>query len=415
MRRLLWWLTVACACCALMGCARGGEGITAAQVLLDVYVQFAGPVDDSAHYYVAFNRDSGFGTRYPVPIANGPYWGNGWGTGSISHYVYYHLGQYNVYQANLTGVLRQTGGGVNGVSGSPAGADAGRYTLRVGTITHGEATVSGGGMVTSAANASGQNAGDIALQTDAAGQTVAGSVSFTPAADGGRPANQAELAQIAGLSAGGVALTAEALSAFGLTLTLGAAGAGTQTISIAPSVAAVAVSFVPFAGGAATNSAATLTANSSVPTATPPIAGATITTGELSAGEARCDVEISSTPVLLGRPYAYTLPSGSSALRFTLDIADLGDALTDLSFNVISTTELIFDPNVTDPDQHCYDGLGPLGDNAVAFSALEYRSHSNRDAFIPEGSNDTTLRGTVSEARKSAVDIIDWTVTLRRL
>jgi len=403
--------------CSLLGCARGGEEaiVGAAQQLLDIFVQFAGPVDDQAYYYVCFTKNSGYGTRYPVPIANGPYWGNGWGTGSISHYVFYHLGQYQVYQANLTTVMRQTGGGVASVGGVPNGTDAGRYTLRVGAPTLGAATVTGTGMITSVANNSDQNAGELSVTTDAGGLVTAGGVAFTPAADGGRPPTAAEQAQIDALNAGGVALAADSLSALGLTLTLGAAAAGTQTVTVAPSVADVTVAFVPFGGGVATNTAATLTANSKTATATPPMPGVVITTGDLGEGEAKIDAEISSTPTSIGRPFAYTLPSGSSALRFTLDMEDFGTDLTDLALNIITTTELFSDPNITDPDQHCYDGLGPEGDSAVAFSALEYRTHSNSDAFLPESSNDTTLEGPVTQAQAAAVDIINWTATVRQL
>ena len=400
------------------GCARGEENAAGniPDAVLDVYVRFAGPIDDSAYYFVALDVDGDFGDDYPVPIANGPFWGNGWGTGSITHFLEYHLGRYELYRANLAPVLRETAGSITAVAGTPTGGDAGRYEVTIGALTFGSVSVTGAGMVTSANNAGGQNAGTIALSTNAAGETVAGSVSFTPAADGGKTPSVAQQAQIDALNAGGVALQAGSLSAFGITLALGAAVAGTQSLEIAPTLAAVSARFVPASAGVAFTRAATITANSSIPTASPPIPGAIITTGELTTGHlARIDVEISQQPVLIGPPFSYTVPSGGSTLRAQIDLADLGTNLTDISLNVISTTELIFDPNVTDPDLNCFDGLGRLGNDAITFNAREFRVYTNATAFMPEGADDATLRSPATPDRQRAVDITDWQVEVKRL
>ena len=403
---------------ALTGCARGGEetGPIVPQAVLDAWVKFAGPVDDSAYYYIALDQDGDFGVDYPVPIAAGPYWGNGWGTGSITHFLAYRLGMYELCEATLTPVLREAGGGITQLGGVPTGGDAGHYTLTVGAISFGAVTVSGSGMVTSATNSSGQNAGAIALETDAAGNVMAGSVAFTPAADGGRAANATERAQIAALNAGGVSLTSNALDAFGISLSLSAPAAGAQDLSIAPAEAAVESKFVPAAAGAAKTTAATLRANSATPTATPPIPGGTITTTDLlSGGRAEIDVEISQTPTLIGPPYEFVPPAGGTILHCLIDLGDLAPNLNYISINVITTSELIFDPTLTDPDRHSYDGLGPLGNDAITISTKEFRGYSNSGSLVPERSNDSTLEGPASPQQKDAIDIIDWWFAIKRL
>jgi len=109
------------------------------------------------------------------------------------------------------------------------------------------------------------------------------------------------------------------------------------------------------------------------------------------------------------------LPQGSDTLRFTLDLEQLGLALTDLSINFISTTELIFDPTVVNPDDHVYDGLGLLGNNYFTIQTNQYQTLRNQDQWPVEGPNDPTLVGPASDTDKQSVDIVDWRVTLRRL
>ena len=303
------------------GCARGGEGIEIPESVMDITVDFAGPVDDTAWYYIAFNKNSAFTPRIPQPIVSGPIWGNGWGSGSITHFVQYHLGRYELYAANLSAALRQSGGGVTAVGGTPTGNEAGRYTLTVGTV----------------------------------------------------------------------------------------AGDGTS--------APVTGTFVPIGSAPARNVIGTLLADSNnAGNATSPIPGATITCGSLSAGGVfKVDVEISQTPTFIDTPFSYELPNGTSTLSFSLDLADFGSDLSSLAMNIIVKPELSFDPTLTDPDLHCYDALGPLGNDAISFTTSEYRTYENSSAFIPEEANDTTLASTVSATRRKAVDITNWQVTLRRL
>ncbi len=220
------------------GCARMGEGGTPPipEAVLDIYVRMAGPVRDNFYYYVAFDTDNDMGADFPVPVAAGPYWGNGWGTGSITYFLEYHNGQYNLFSANLNVTLREATGGFRSAGGTVQGHDTGVLRLTVANVQLGQATVTGGGAIIAVTNDASQNAGTITLETDAAGKTVAGSVHFTPAADGSRPLTAAEQAQLDALNAGGVQLAADSLDELGITLTISPTGpwAGVQTITIQP-------------------------------------------------------------------------------------------------------------------------------------------------------------------------------------
>lgn len=407
---------------ALVGCAWGGdpEAPTPPEAVLDIWVEFAGPVDDMAYYYVAFNAAPGWTSEYPVPVASGPYWGNGWGTGAMTHFLEYRLGRYDLYEAQYIPVLREAGGGITAVGGAPTAKRAGQFTLTVRAadqFAHGAVTVSGEGMIESVRNVSGQNAGTLTINTDEAGDVVAGSVAFTPAANGGRPLNSAEQARLAALNVGGAPLLPDSLAVLGFELTLAAPRAGSQSLVSAVTWAWVDVRFVPIVGAARSYSAALL-ANSSNPSTVPPIPGAVITTGDLvPGGKAEIDVEVSQSATPLGPPFESTAPSGGRYLRAAIDLRDFGTNVASISFNIISTTELIFDPSVTDPDLNTYDGLGPFGNDAVTISATEFRSYSN--AYVStdrrEGPEDVTLRGRASPERRASVDITNWWASIRRL
>jgi hypothetical protein len=99
----------------------------------------------------------------------------------------------------------------------------------------------------------------------------------------------------------------------------------------------------------------------------------------------------------------------------TIDQAMLGAGATNLSVNIITTTQVIFDPRITDPAQHCYDGLGADGNQYVNFPAQQTRTMSNGQLFTPEGADDPTLGRAVPAADRASVDIIDWTITIQRL
>ncbi|NCO34855.1 MAG: hypothetical protein AUJ92_14735 [Armatimonadetes bacterium CG2_30_59_28] len=82
----------------MSGCARGpGGGVippTAVNRLI-VRATFDAPVDDRLYYFVALDDDD-TSADGPLPLRRpAP---NGWGTGSFTTFVQYHLGQYQVFQ-----------------------------------------------------------------------------------------------------------------------------------------------------------------------------------------------------------------------------------------------------------------------------------------------------------------------------
>jgi len=404
------------------GCARTGSlAPVGPSVVVDFYARYAGPINDGFHYFIPIDADGDYGADGPVPVAAGPYWQNGWGTGSFTHYIEYSQGQYTVYQTVRQPLLQVAGGGLTAVSGTVSGSVPGTSTLTVQTLSFGVVAVSGTGMIGSAANASFQSAGTIALQTDAAGQTVAGSVVYTPASAGGRALTAAEQASIDTLNGGGVALQADSLAALGLSLTLGAPQASTQTLTIAPTTATVRNLFTPGPGivGGGSDTSGTLIANAVNDAANTVLTGASLTVADFVAGgSATVSLTFSPNAIPLGRPFAYTLPTiGTGAtLQATIDLAMLGDSIPNLSVNFISVTELIFDPNITDPAMHCYDGLGRLGNRYQTFPTNQFQTITNASSsFEQEGANDPTLQGTVSQLQKNQVDLVDWSITIRNL
>jgi hypothetical protein len=401
----------------LAGCARGGgAGPGVPAILLDFVVDFGARVDDSSFYFIALDADGDFGADGPLPVAAGPFWGNGWGTGSITHFVSYTQGRYDVYRVNRQLEILARGGGIVGATGSPDETDTGEYELRVGALARGAVTIGGTGPVTGVTNDSDQNAGQFSLETDGQGRTVAGTVGFAPAADGGRALTATEQAALDTLDAGGVTVAADSLAAFGLTLQMGSPAAGVQTLQVAPTVAEVDVAFRPTSSGGTRNSTGTLTANSDSPTATPPIPGAVLTAETLvTGGVTRLRSETSPTATLIGPPYDSQPPGGGSELNVTLDLATLGANLDNLSVNIISSTELIFDPTITDPGQHVYDGLGVQGNDYVTFTVRQSRVIANGDQFTPEACGDPTLLGPATDDERDAVDILDWRITVQKL
>lgn len=306
------------------GCANTGSlgGTVIPTSILRVTFRMAGPIDENAYYFVAFNA-SGDLNAFPVPVAAGPYWGNGWGTGAITHYVQYHLGQYNLFQTQLNAFLSARSGGILSIAGNVLGHEAGTYTLTVTAVDPGP-----------------------------------------------------------------------------------------------PTTAQVSVSFKSSSTGQTTTTTGTLLANSSTPTDTPPVPGLLITCGDLAVGDtATILVQFAPNGILLTPAlFDFTLPAGGNQLSFSFDLSALGTNLTNLSFNFITTTQLIFDPTVTDPRQHTYDGLGPLGNDAVRrFDPRQFLTLSNADSFTPEGPGDSTLQGPDSPTQRNAVDLVDWSVSVRRL
>jgi len=404
---------------AVGGCARGGEEAPVVpEVVIDFLVTFGGPVRDAFYYYIALDADNDFGEDGPLAVAAGPNWGNGWGTGSFTHYIEYHQGRYELFRAQLEPELVSGGGGIIGVAGTPDSTDAGVHGITIDALNLGGATVSGAGAIASVANDGLQAAGTLALEANGAGETVAGSVTWTPAADGGRALSAAEQAQVDALNAGGVALAADSLDALGLTLTLAAGPdlSGAQSIEVAPTTADVTDRFTPEGIGAVRTAQAELPANNNAALAAGPIPGMTIRTRDLAVGgTARIRLLADAVGQSLGFPYESTLPQGGRSLRVTLDLAQLGLAVDDISINFISTTELIFDPTVVNPDQNTYDGLGRLGNDYFPVVTDQFQTVRNGDFLGREEADDETLEGPWSDEDQASVDIVDWSVSVRRL
>jgi hypothetical protein len=81
----------------VLGCARTPEGARrqpSRQLVLELTV--AGRIQPSFQYYLALDLDQDTNTG-PLPVL-GPPWGNGWGTGSITHFVVVRGGQAQVFR-----------------------------------------------------------------------------------------------------------------------------------------------------------------------------------------------------------------------------------------------------------------------------------------------------------------------------
>ncbi len=403
----------------LPGCARGGEEQPIVpEWVLEFVVTFAGPIQDAFYYYIALDADNDFGADGPLPVAAGPNWGNGWGTGSLTHYIEYHQGRYELFRATLQPSLEQASGGVTGVAGTPESTDAGAHSITIDALSPGATTLTGDGAIATVTNNGFQAAGTLALSTNAAGQVVADSVTWTPAATGGRALTATEQAAVDALNAGGVALAADSLDALGLALTIAAGPdlSGTQSIDVAQATATVTDRFVPEGLGPTVTAQSVLPANNNAVLADGPIPGMTIVTGDLIAGQtAKILLEPNPIGQSLGFPYDSTLPQGGSTLRATVDLSRLGANIDDISVNFIATTELIFDPTVVNPDEHTYDALGRLGNDYITLVTDEDQMVQDGDLLADEEAGDPTLQGPASEQDKASVDIIDWSVRVRRL
>jgi hypothetical protein len=394
------------------GCARGTATGTTPTSLMDVSVTFVGPVNESFYYYIPLDADSDINDG-PIPVAAGPYWGNGWGTGSMTHYVQYRLNTYRLYRVVLTPDLREPGGGITAVAGNPVVTKTGGVTVAVGALAFGAVTVSGSGMITGGANSSDQNAGTLTVATDAGGNIVGAPV-FTPAVPGGRALTPSEQSQVNALA--GQPLTSGSFSFLGFSLTVGAAAAGSQTLTVAVTTAAASAHFVGDSPPQTTSdTVGILTANSAGDAGNTLVPGLLFTTGDLvTGGQATLGLITARDGIDLGTPYDYTPARGGNTLRFTLDIAALAPRSTFFSINFISLTQLLFDPQAL-PELHVYDANGPRGNDYVTIRLNQFATYKNGDGLITEGANDATLQGRATDAEKASVDLIDWSVTVRRL
>jgi hypothetical protein len=153
------------------------------------------------------------------------------------------------------------------------------------------------------------------------------------------------------------------------------------------------------------------------------VPGLTLTTGTLAMGDtATIAVELSPNALLLTPAYfQYTLPGvGGTTLSATFDLGSItptGTTLTNLSFNFITTNILFFDSSITKPNGWAYDGLGPIGNDAIIRNdPRQFSTWNNASSLIPEGPGD--LQGTPSTlapAQRNAIDIVNWTFDVRRL
>jgi flagellar hook-associated protein 3 len=191
----------------------------------------------------------------------------------------------NTREDNLTEIgltMRVQGGGITGAYGAPTNSQSGTYRLTsVGPLTYGALTTQTTGAVTAtvAAAHTMQAGATFTMELDAAGNTVANTVRYLPATNGGTSPNAEQLAQLAALNAGGVAPD---LSTFGLTVTPGA-GAGTLSITVQPATIQVQSEFTPIDGSQSVVTMDTLTAYS-LNELTTSIPGAKLITGELHIG-----------------------------------------------------------------------------------------------------------------------------------
>lgn len=395
----------------LVGCARFPSNpiSNAPPRQLIVTVRFAAPINDAYYYFVAFdtNQDPSDG---PVPVVQGPYWGNGWGTGPIAQFVEYHNGQFGVFVPFVLTTLTSTQGSITGLQGTPAQPLAGTHTLTIEEVALGAAALSGTGNILGVSNVSAQNAGVLTIGTDEAGKTLPDAVTFAPDPVGGRPLTSAERAALDALNAGGVALTSDSLAPLGLNVAVRTSGfvAGTQTISVARTEATVSDRFVPAGGFAESQSSGRLVANATndlTVSPIPPIPGIALVCGQLVAGQTAVLVaQMAPTATYLGPPYIQQPVTGDT-ISFTLDLDALGTQLQTLDVNFIATDKLIIDPNST--EQKVYDALGPPGSSDFVSISTRYSfAYTNSLSSVPEQQGDCEI---------GALDIVDWTLEIRLL
>lgn len=361
-------------------------------------------LDDTAlpGYYYFFAIDAGGSTADgPIPVARGPYWGNGWGTGPITSFVECHLGRFEVDQPMVVLTLTSTDGSVTAISGLPTQPQAGRHDLTVGAVALGTAGVAGTGVVTSASNLSSQNAGAFTITTDNNG-VVTAPITFTPAAVGGRPLTDAEAQALAGLL--GQTLGAGSLAPLEIQLQVTIPGTGgTQTLTVNPTTALLQDVFTPDAAlFSQTISTATVTANTVNSGANTPYQGVAIRTARLVEGQkATVVAQMQPTAQFIGPPFSYQDPTGRE-LHFVLDLDQVAPGKNQLEFNIITTDQLIFDPNYS--GAKIYDGLGRDGNDFVSIRTDGNFVYSNSELIAPEERGDCSIAG---------LDIVDWQVETR--
>jgi hypothetical protein len=122
---------------ALAGCARFPEvPVQPSGRQLVITMTVAGRINPSYFYFVAFNTGPDT-TRGPLPVV-GPPWGNGWGTGTITHFVRYAEGGYRVFRivpgTNNLGIIDTGSPPITYVEPGPGGNSL-RFTIDLSQIT----------------------------------------------------------------------------------------------------------------------------------------------------------------------------------------------------------------------------------------------------------------------------------------
>ncbi len=412
MRRAL--LISAAAAALAAGCIRyppEERPVDVPERMLDVTVVFYDAVRDDYYYFFAIDTDEDE-TNGPLPVVQGPYWGNGWGTGSMSYYVSYHNRQYEVNRVRLVANLINPSGGIARISGTPTTRDTGEHRISIDSVTLGQARVEGSGMIIGVTNESSQNAGTYTISTDSAGNIVAGSVSFTPAEPGGRPLTLQEENALAQINSGGP-LAEDTFAALGLRLTLGPPQAGTQQIVVEPTTAQVTDRFQAFFGGNDYVRQGVLRANSEEQGPTPVIPGLRFTTTTLVAGTT-VDIitQYDQTADPLGPPFQSWEPAPAPAvggaplesrtLRFQLDLAQVGDPEEQIQINFIAVLRPETNPEVDTPQ--IYDALGEFGSDYATIRLTTNQTFTNAQRARPEQSGD---------ASPGAIDIVDWRIEVQ--
>lgn len=79
------------------GCARFPEGGSSTAIReMSFNIQYDGPINENDWYFIPI--DTAGGGEGPIPVFPGIAVGEGWVTGSATHYVQYHQRQYTVYR-----------------------------------------------------------------------------------------------------------------------------------------------------------------------------------------------------------------------------------------------------------------------------------------------------------------------------
>ena len=117
------------------GCARTPSGIgTITLREMSFTIDFDGPINDNYYYFVAI--DTSGGDDGPVPIFPGlGTIGQGWVTGSATHFVQYHAGQYTVNRiVSLQPFLSEPIGSPTRFTLPEAGSKTLRFTIDLNAV-----------------------------------------------------------------------------------------------------------------------------------------------------------------------------------------------------------------------------------------------------------------------------------------